>query len=104
MTLPIINSTFTQDMWGLFEYANVVSDGLFGISLVLVISTVFIIRGIITAGFIRGISQGGFVAMILTMFLGVGQVVDPSVVVTVILLYLLWLGYLIYRNQSSGGN
>lgn len=103
LALPVINQTYTQDMWGLFEYGNAVSSGLFGVSIVLVVSMIFLIRGIITSGFIRGMSQGGFVAFTLTIFLGVGEVVQPNIVATVMLLYLTWLGYLIYRNQSDGG-
>lgn len=100
MSLPLFNSTYAQNAFGIFIYGNSVSNGLATPIFLLVLGIIFVSLGIQLLGLDRGATLGGFVTWFSALIFNIGEALNDGVVATVSLIYLLWLLYL-YKEGST---
>lgn len=100
-TVPLINTTYVASPWGVFQYANLITDNAFGIVLLFTMSIIALVFSTSNFGMKRGFSMALFFSWITSLFLRLGDVVQSGVVVTTTLILVTWLGFMYYNNYRG---
>lgn len=97
MAYPLLNTTTTT---GIFSYANLVTDNLFGIGILVAVYFAFLIYQVLNGvSFAKGLVSSGWVGLIVSIFFILFDIINGAQLVVMVSVFVLSLVFAYFVEQ-----